>query len=187
MIIVKPEYLTDMHEWRRLFFYLSDRADQDHKALLQAYLLRCTDERHGCVLIVGFEHCLGDAASYAMFIAAWSDFYRAELQAAPQLPPAADIPPGVFSDDDVGDRLSAAAGDGCPAPRRYCLSADLLASLKEDLRRRSGEGSLSINDILMAQARTPPRTRRQLSSFQRLSPAPLRGSPLARSAASCCA
>ncbi len=31
------------------------------------------DERHGCILTVGFrvEHFLGDAASYAMFIAAW--------------------------------------------------------------------------------------------------------------------
>jgi hypothetical protein len=160
LIIVKQDYLTDIHEWRRLFFYLSDRPDQDHKALLQAYLLRCADERHGCVLIVGFEHCLGDAASYAMFIAAWSDLYREQLQRAPQPSPSTDLPPGVFSDDEVGERLSAAPSAGRPAPRRFHLSAELLASLKNEMRRRSGEASLSVNDILMAQARARPRSTR---------------------------
>ncbi len=181
LVMVKREFLTDIHEWRRLFFYFSDRADQDHKSLLQAYLLRCTDERHGCVLIVGFEHCLGDAATYAMFIAAWSDIYREQLQATPQLPPSTDIPPGVFSDDGVGERLSATSSDGHPAPRRFCLPAELLASLKDEMRRRSGEESLSVNDVLMAQVRLPPAegSREALAQAHRTAPHATRHAHLA--------
>lgn len=151
LIIVRPEFLANVHEWRRLFYFFSDHLDREHKSVFHAFLMRSHDESHGCVLFAGFEHCLGDAASYAMFIACWSDVYQ-ELIA--QFSVNYEIPPGMYlstTDGDYGDNLDATLSR--PEPRRYELPSALLAELKADMRRRSGDPNLSMNDVLMAQVR----------------------------------
>ena len=119
LIIVQPKFIEDIFDWRRIFFLFSDRADQGHKSLFHAFLMRAPDASHGCVLMAGFEHCLGDAASYAMFIAAWSDAYRNQLLRGASLSPLTDIPPGVFSSAEEGDECDGLSSDRTrPDPRR---------------------------------------------------------------------
>ena len=155
LVNVKPEFLTNICELWRICSFFCDNQDKKHRPLFQAYLMRCSDESRGCVLIAGFEHALGDAASYAMFIAAWSALYRDQRHASAALTPMNDLPPDMFTSSDAGNPCKARPSDGRPEPRRYQLTAQLLASFKEEMRRRSGEATLSINDILMAQARVP--------------------------------
>jgi hypothetical protein len=154
LLIVRPDFLTSAYEWRRLFYFFSDRLDQEHKSVFHAFLMRSRDESLGCVLFAGFEHCLGDAASYAMFIASWSDIYQEQISQHAINLALADIPPGMFlstTEGDYGDDLHT---DHCrPKSLRYELSSALLADLKADMRRRSGDPHLSINDVLMAQVR----------------------------------
>ena len=135
-----------MYEWCHAFQILSNQADGADKPLFMAFLLRCEDESHGCVLMTGFEHALGDAASYALFLKAWSQKYEnlndrlRSVQPVPQT-----IPHGTYQDSAVDI--------ACPAsglmPRRYILTAAALASFKAQLGSSSSD--LTSNDILMAQ------------------------------------
>jgi hypothetical protein len=154
LVNVKPEILTNICELWRICSFLCDKQDKGHRPLFQAYLMRCADESRGCVLIAGFEHALGDAASYAMFIAAWSALYKEQRHASAVPTATIDLPPDMFTSSDAGNPGKALPSDR-PEPRRYQLTAQLLASFKEEMRRRSGEATLSINDILMAQVRVP--------------------------------
>ena len=157
VVMVSPDFLTDIFEWRRLFYLFSDRLDRQHKPLFQAFLMRSRDESLGCVLFAGFEHCLGDAASYAMFIACWSEEYQQQLTRHAANTALTQLPPDIYASPDEGDY-----GDGPqtnhdrPEPRRYELSAELLSTMKAEMRRLSGDNHLSVNDILMAQVCPPP-------------------------------
>jgi hypothetical protein len=138
--------MSSMYEWCHAFQTLSNQIDEQHEPLFLAFLLRCEDESQGCVLISGFEHALGDAASYALFVKAWSDKYEhlnnrlRKIQPVPRT-----IPHGAYHDS--------AMDIPCPAgslmPRRYILTPAALASFKAQLG--STGSTLSSNDILMAQ------------------------------------
>jgi hypothetical protein len=98
-----------------------------------------------------------------MFIAAWSAIYREQRHASAALTPIIDLPPDIFTSQDAGNPGKPLPSDGRPDPRRYHLTARLLASFKEEMRRRSGEPILSINGILMAQVRDPAQRQRRSS------------------------
>jgi len=52
----------------------------DASPLFEAVMLVSDVLSAGCVLIVGFQHSLGDAASYSMFLLTWSNMYTANLR-----------------------------------------------------------------------------------------------------------
>ena len=137
LVNVKPEFLTNISDlWRICSFFCANQ-DKEHRPLFQAYLFRCSDESHGCVLIAGFEHSLGDAASYAMFISAWSIIYSEKIQASSGLSTMAEFPPDVFTSEEAGASGQALPSDGRPEPLRYQFSESMLASLKAEMRLRT--------------------------------------------------
>ena len=116
VVTVGPDIISSMYAWCHAFQTLSSQAAGAEKPLFLAYLLRCKDEAHGCVLMAGFEHALGDAASYALFLEAWSDQYERLQQRLGAIPPAPrGFPPGTFR-ESAADSTAPASG---LAPRRY--------------------------------------------------------------------
>jgi hypothetical protein len=51
----------------------------DATALFEAFLLVSHNPACGCVLVAGFQHVLGDATSYSLFLRRWSEIYQARL------------------------------------------------------------------------------------------------------------
>ena len=51
----------------------------DATALFEACLLVSHDSAAGCLLVAGFQHVLGDASSYSMFLRCWSEIYEVRL------------------------------------------------------------------------------------------------------------
>ena len=152
LVVVSPTVILSSADWDHVFKTLRMRAAESGKPrpLFQPLLLRCADPSHGSVLIAGFEHALGDAASYALFLAAWSNEYErlahctTLFRSIPQ-----GFPGGMFKAD-------AAAVPAVPGPtdlgvrmRRFILSPAMLAAFRSQLGA-SGAG-LTTNDILLAQ------------------------------------
>jgi hypothetical protein len=150
LVMVEPEFMSNVFAWRDLFYYLSKKQDDNTNILFQSFLMRCTDPSMGCVLISGFDHSLGDASSYAMFLSKWSDSYS-EIECEAQHSINTDLPIGIISETVFKETGGIPPCTNRPQPRRYEFSADMLAAVKAEVRRDSGEGDLSINDILMAQ------------------------------------
>jgi hypothetical protein len=76
LVLVCPESLADPREWHATFLQLQPPIKDESAPLFQAVLLRCADASRGSVLLAGFAHVLGDAASYALLLSAWSDHSR---------------------------------------------------------------------------------------------------------------
>ena len=112
----------------------------DATPLFEASMLVSDDLSAGCVLIVGFQHVLGDAACYSMFLRTWSEMYEANLRAHLGKLPAMTFPTVEFQ---------------LPMPRRqsralrrfFSFSAEGMGSLK-----CSVPDGCTTNDLLMAQA-----------------------------------
>jgi hypothetical protein len=147
--MVSPDFMSDIYAWRNAFYRLSDSMDKDGKVLFQSFVMRCSDPSLGCVLFAGFEHSLGDAASYALFLSRWSEIYGS-LESQSGANPAADLPNAIFA-TPVTSVENVLEPTGRPSPRRYELSPEMLSAFKADMRRQSGEPNLSVNDILVAQ------------------------------------
>jgi len=143
----------------------------DATQLFEACLLTSHDAEAGCVLVAGFQHVLGDATSYALFMHKWSTIYHARAghklrelfpaagdhEDAGKAPgaglPRPDIPKDAFSPP-----LSAKRSSGSPekdqSRRLFALSTQQLLSLKESMLAGGAkyDGRIcSTNDILMAQ------------------------------------
>jgi hypothetical protein len=50
LVVVSPQVLSNKYEWCHAFDVLSKHA-RESQPLFQAFLLRCADESHGCVLM----------------------------------------------------------------------------------------------------------------------------------------
>ena len=152
LIMVEPKFFSDIYAWKDACFQISEMTKHAHNNFVQAYLFRSHDPRFGCVLATGFDHSIGDAASYCMFLSAWSKAYSAELLRASHLmAPPQLLPSGIFNAGMDSSDLRWIHGKG----RRYWFSAALLAEMKTQLRMESGI-DLSSNDVLMTQARPTP-------------------------------
>ena len=83
MVMVEAHVLSDPYHWayahETLLHAVSPAQEtrrpngggggqDDRHPLFHAFLLRAHDSACGCVLVVGFEHTLGDAASYGLFL-----------------------------------------------------------------------------------------------------------------------
>ena len=150
-VSVDPAIIRDVNEWTPAFQRFSQQVFADYKPLFQAYLLRSSQEPCGCILMVGFEHCLGDGASYAMFTECWSKHYS---KLAPE-----PIPSDTY--EILVDSLTASLHQGpIPlGPFRYTFSPETIAKLKADAAQaRAADRDCaadaawqpSANDVLLA-------------------------------------
>jgi len=111
----------------------------DASPLFQAVMLVSNDLSEGCILIAGFEHVLGDATSYSMFLRTWSEKYEACLHAhRDQLSPAV-LPAVEFQMPFTRREIRSLR-------RFFAFSAEGIGSLKD-----SSMDGCTTNDILMAQ------------------------------------
>ena len=142
----------------------------DATQLFEACLLASTDREAGCVLVVGFQHVLGDATSYALFLRKWPDIYHARAEGKPLdqmervgrahetantwTAPGASLPRPELPKDAFAVTASIMQGSASPSRRCFHFSAQRLLSLKQSMGRtlqQSMGRTLSTNDILMAQ------------------------------------
>lgn len=108
--------------------------------LFEAVMLVSDVLSAGCVLIVGFQHSLGDAASYSMFLLTWSNMYAANLRAHRCKLSAASFP-------TVKLQLPPMVPQQSRTVRRFfTFSAEGADSLK-----RASQAGCTTNDALMAQ------------------------------------
>ena len=112
----------------------------DATPLFEASMLVSDDLSAGCVLIVGFQHVLGDAACYSMFLRTWSEMYEANLHANLGKLPALTLPPVEF-------QLPMARRQSRALRRFFSFSAKGISSLKSSV-----PDGCTTNDILIAQA-----------------------------------
>ena len=106
LISIEPQVLLDVYEIRRACFHLSDQLDkQGNKSMLYVFLLRSSDPHLGCILAAGFDHSLGDAASYSMFLHALSEDYANVLSAS-----------SARTDPDEGQQQQQLPADFMPFP-----------------------------------------------------------------------
>ena len=112
----------------------------DATPLFEASMLVSDDLSAGCVLIVGFQHVLGDAACYSMFLRTWSEMYEANLHAHLGKLPALTFPTVEF-------QLPMARRQSRALRRFFSFSAEGISSLKSSV-----PDGCTTNDLLMAQA-----------------------------------
>eukprot|EP00802_Teleaulax_amphioxeia_P006620 Tamp_06624.p1 GENE.Tamp_06624~~Tamp_06624.p1 ORF type:complete len:777 (-),score=121.62 Tamp_06624:335-2605(-) len=137
--------------------------------LIEAYLLVSADSTAGCALVAGFQHVIGDASCYGIFLRTWSEKYELVLEhKLRELLQPGEVSQGTERREERIKFLQAHLGK-LPAPalptgqfavpsqsrepkkslrRLLHFSAKGLESLKGQVG--VGEG-LSTNDILMAQ------------------------------------
>lgn len=146
VILVSPWMFANQSVWCYIFeSHRKCLPGRDRPPLFQAFLVRCSDPRYGCCLVAGFDHVLGDGASYGMFMQAWSDSYEAETLRRPPRPEAAyEVPPHAYPYE--GECF--ARVDFTKTAHRFVIPAEVLAVQKACI----GRGGVSSNDILMAQA-----------------------------------
>lgn len=125
-------------------------ADQKQNPLFKAFLYKSSDVRDGSALICGFQHCVGDAMSYSLFMHFWSRCYERLCQTT-TLPPDLEMPPEVFAQYSLLKSRHHRT-DSSPLYRHYAFSARDLQLLKQEVMVESLEGEiLTTNDILCAQ------------------------------------
>ncbi len=152
LIVVAPDVLISGSppEWRHVCETMAAPHTSSGGALFEAYMLTSHESSAGSVLIAGFNHALGDATSYSMFMCMWSTQYRRILDDRPAA--MKGLPSGVF---DMAMTTAAPTQPRRPVvPGRFCFTQNHLQSLKAQLFPSGAAidaGQCTTNDILMAQ------------------------------------
>mmetsp|Transcript_34508 Transcript_34508/g.81325 ORF Transcript_34508/g.81325 Transcript_34508/m.81325 type:complete len:806 (+) Transcript_34508:191-2608(+) len=150
LVHVEADMLDSLPHLEQLCDILCPRnPDQKQNPLFAAFLFKSSDPRRGSVLICGFQHTLGDAMSYSMFLKKWSESFEELAQNSPEND--ARMPPEVFTQYSLLKQNYNRAPGG-PLYRHFAWSDQALKTLKDDAMKEAKEGEmLSTNDILCAQ------------------------------------
>jgi hypothetical protein len=149
---VEHKVLLDVDEWTPAFQRFSRQVFADSKPLFQSFLVRSNQEPSNCLLMCGFEHCLGDGASYAMFLRAWSEQYS---KLVPETAPHDSVPAAASCNLRAGGSGLSSAPLG---PSRYTFSPESIAKLKSEAAQSHTQHNPpaddawqpSANDVLLA-------------------------------------
>eukprot|EP00961_Rhodomonas_salina_P102558 1379424-Rhodomonas_salina.1 len=131
LLHVEGRMLQSMDELQKLCdIALVPNPDRKKRPLFKAFLFKSCDERDGSALICAFEHCVGDAMSYALFMKHWSECYeRSSLKAQS---PDLEMPPEVFAQYSLLSKSNHRTDDS-PLYRHFAFSTSDLQALKEEV------------------------------------------------------
>jgi hypothetical protein len=108
----------------------------DATPLFEACLLVSHESAAGCLLVAGFQHVLGDASSYSMFLRCWSDIYEVRLHGVLQQ---------IKQKGDAQDAFAAAAAAAAAAKHAQAAAAEAVAQaeriLSDTRKETNGESS----------------------------------------------
>ncbi|EKX32545.1 hypothetical protein GUITHDRAFT_121297 [Guillardia theta CCMP2712] len=150
VILVKPHILSDMNQWYNACneYRPVSNESTERPPLFQAFILLSNDPSHGCVFVVCFDHVLGDAITYGIFLNHWSQEYSLlkEKFGTNLASSLSNLPPCMYERPSMPPPIT-------PPHQirmlRYELNTQFLSTVKAQYCSPSDR--LSTNDILMAQ------------------------------------
>eukprot|EP00960_Hanusia_phi_P032897 750128-Hanusia_phi.AAC.2 len=150
VILVKPHILSDINQWYHACneYRPVSNDPAERPPLFQAFILITNDPCNGCVFVVCFDHVLGDAITYGIFLNHWAREYSMlkEKFGTNLASSLSNLPPCMYERPSMPPPLT-------PPHQirmlRYELNQQFLGSVKAQFC--SSSDRLSTNDILMAQ------------------------------------
>lgn len=195
LCLVNDKVFSNIYDWNRVFEDVTkdiQSKNGNNLPLFYAVLLRTLNPQHGCILLAAFNHVLGDASSYGVFLRRWSEEYVQAMNSSNETS-TETLPLKVLqkfdaifstaneefkqSNNDIHSFWPSYANISKPAlslstplpqPFRFVLSGDVMLSLKKEFQLDQYP-FLTSNEILMAQcvcALTPSRISVPNSGFE---------------------
>eukprot|EP00286_Rhodomonas_abbreviata_P019134 CAMPEP_0181311160 /NCGR_PEP_ID=MMETSP1101-20121128/12981_1 /TAXON_ID=46948 /ORGANISM="Rhodomonas abbreviata, Strain Caron Lab Isolate" /LENGTH=733 /DNA_ID=CAMNT_0023417857 /DNA_START=108 /DNA_END=2309 /DNA_ORIENTATION=- len=151
LINVEPHMLDSMERCEELCEAVTPRSpDQKENPLFECWIFKSSDISKGSILIAGFQHTLGDATSYGIFMRRWSEHFQQIAKTEEASNDHLLLPPGVFTDYACIPKRFPKNPLGT-IYRSYAFSDFALAAVKRAVSNSGCKELLSGNDILLAQ------------------------------------